>query len=168
MARPVTAKVPATRAPAARAGRRRRVGGAATLAIIAVTAIAITALPVCVLLAAGLLPSLAAIATDRERGRYLARTVGAMNLAGVVPYALKMWEVGISFASLQQVMASPYAWLVMYGAASCGWLLYLGVPQVTAILLEAHAEQTKSRLESRAKALQEEWGEEVAGVKREG
>ena len=164
-----TAKAPQRSAAAALAARRRRqLGGTATLVIIAITAIAVTALPLCVLLAVGLLPSLAAIAVDRERGRYLARTVVAMNLAGVVPYGLKMWEMGIGFAALQQVMASPFAWLVMYGIAGCGWLLYLGVPQLAAILLDAHAEATRSRLEGRAKALQEEWGDDVAGVKREG
>jgi hypothetical protein len=173
MAKPAALKAtPGKAAPAKPAspgtGRRRRhVGGAATLAIAALTAIAVTALPIFILFAVGLLPSLAAIVIDRDRGHYLARTVGAMNLAGVVPYAIGMWEHGISLAALQQLVTSPFAWLVMYGAAGFGWVLFLGLPQITAIVLDVQAEQLRSRLEARAKTLQEEWGEEVTGEKRE-
>ena len=168
MAKPAAIKAtPGKAAPAKPNSRRRQVGGAATLAIAAITAVAVTALPMFILFAVGLLPSLAAVVTDRERGHYLARTVGAMNLAGVVPFGIRMWELGISLSTLQQIVTSPYAWLVMYGAAGFGWVLFLGLPQVTAIVLDVQAEQLRSRLEGRAKSLQEEWGEEVTGEKRE-
>jgi len=84
-----------------------------------------------------------------------------------VPFGIRMWELGISLSTLQQIVTSPYAWLVMYGAAGFGWVLFLGLPQVTAIVLDVQAEQLRSRLEGRAKSLQEEWGEEVTGEKRE-
>src|SRR5690348_13882424 len=106
-------KAPPGKAAPGNAGRRRRqIGGAATLGLAGITAIAVTALPMFILFAVGLLPSLAAIVADRERGHYLARTVGAMNLAGVVPFAIRMWELGISLSTLQQIVTSPYAWLV--------------------------------------------------------
>lgn len=175
MARSTAAKGASKSAPGARRpGRRAPSGGARggsailTLSVIGLTVLALTALPLCLLIVAGALPTAVAILVDRHPRHYLARTVGAMNFAGVIPGALKMWEVGISFASLQQVLASPYQWLVMYGAAGLGWLLFFSVPPVVAMVLDIQFDDTKRHLEARAKALVEEWGEEVTGRKREG
>ncbi|HUH83823.1 MAG TPA: hypothetical protein VLX85_04400 [Stellaceae bacterium] len=159
------ARKPGRRAPP---GGARGGGAILTLSVIGLTVLALTALPLCLLIVAGALPTAVAILVDRHPRHYLARTVGAMNFAGVIPGALKMWEVGISFASLQQVIASPYQWLVMYGAAGLGWLLFFFVPPVVAMVLDIQFDDTKRQLEARAKALIEEWGEEVTGRKREG
>jgi hypothetical protein len=172
MARSTTAKPPA-RPPSRKAlgkaavGKRRRSGAAVTFAVLAVLGLALAALPLCILVLAGTLPTAVAVIVDRHRGRYLARTVGAMNFAGVVPGALRLWEAGITFQSLEQVIGSPYSWLVMYGAAAIGWVLYFCVPPVVAMVLEVKVDETKRRLEARAKALIDEWGEEVTGQKSE-
>ena len=175
MARSTAVKGTSKSAPGARRpGRGAPPGGARggsailTLSVIGLTVLALTALPLCLLIVAGALPTAVAILVDRHPRHYLARTVGAMNFAGVIPGALKMWEVGISFASLQQVIASPYQWLVMYGAAGLGWLLFFSVPPVVAMVLDIQFDDTKRHLEARAKALIEEWGEEVTGRKRDG
>jgi len=165
------AKPPASRQPSMRGSpppRAGRGGALLTLMVIGLTVLALTALPLCILVVAGALPTAVAILVDRHPRRYLARTVGAMNLAGVIPGALRPWEMGISFSSLQQVVASPYQWLVMYGSAGLGWLLFFFVPPVVAMVLDVQFEDRKRRLEARAKALVEEWGEEVTGRKREG
>ena len=91
-----------------------------------------------------------------------------MNLAGVMPGALRMWEAGINFETLREVIENPYNWLVMYGAAAVGWVLYFCVPPVVAMVIEVKADETRRRLEARAKALVDEWGEEVTGRKRDG
>ena len=133
------------------------------VAVIVVTTLAVAALPLCVLFVLGMLPTAAAIATDRHRGRYLARCVGAMNFAGLLPGMLRMWVGGISFASLLQVIASPYEWLMIYACAGAGWLLSFAVPEFVSLLAEADVEETRRRLEARAKALVEEWGDDVTG-----
>jgi hypothetical protein len=150
--------------------KRGRNGGSAliTFTVIIITALAMIALPLCILVVAGCLPTIVAVLVDRHRRRYLARTVGAMNLAGVLPGALKMWMVGISFHSLMQVINSPVSWLVMYGGAAAGWALYFVVPPIVSMVFEVNTDDTKRRLEARAKALIEEWGDEVTGRKREG
>jgi hypothetical protein len=149
----------------AKPGRRNTGSAAITLTVIAVSVLALTALPLCLMLLAGLLPTGVAAVVDRHRRRYLARTVGAMNLAGVAPGALTMWEAGINFTSLQQVIDSPMNWLIMYGAAGIGWVLFFCVPPIVAMVIEVRVDDTKRRLESRAKALVAEWGEEVTGGK---
>jgi hypothetical protein len=169
-----TAKAPpkARAKPGAKPGVPRRGGNRGstfvTVSVILVTALAMTALPLCILVLAGCLPTIVAVLVDRHRGRYLARTVGAMNLAGVMPGALKMWMVGISFHSLLQVINSPFTWLVMYGGAAAGWVLYFTVPPIVVMVFQVNSDETRRRLEARAKALVEEWGEEVSGRKREG
>lgn len=165
--KPRTPGTPPVKPAAAKPQRARNSGSALiTLTVIVITVLALTALPLCILLVAGLLPSGVAVLVDRHRRRYLARTVGAMNLAGVIPGALRMWEAGITFTSLQQVVNSPYSWLVMYGAAGMGWVLYFCVPPVVAMVIEVRDDETKRRLEARSKLLIEEWGEEVTGRQR--
>jgi hypothetical protein len=143
-------------------GRLARRGGA-TLAIALGSAMAVTALPLCLLLVAGLLPTFVAALVDRHRARYLARAVAATNLAGVVLPALELLRVGISLAGVAHVLGDPVMWLVMYGAAGVGWVLKLGMPPLCRVVIDIRADQLQQRLEQRAAELVKEWGEEVAG-----
>jgi hypothetical protein len=163
------ARTPAKTSAKPVARHRRGPGGAAvTLSIVIVTVMAVAALPLCLLFVGGMLPTVVAAIVDHHSRRYLARTVAATNLVGVLPPALQMWEAGIAFSSLQAVIANPYTWLLMYGAAGVGWLLYFGMPPLVRVLVDLRSEEAKQRLEARAKMLVEEWGEEVTGRKREG
>lgn len=164
------AKVPAKNAapPRRRASHGGMRGTVVTFAVVGLATLAATALPLCVLLVAGMLPTLAAAIVDHHRARYLARTVGAMNFAGLLPSGLHMWYAGTTFASLHGMIGSPFVWLQMYGAAAVGWLLYLGAPPVARVVLDLHADDVRHKLEIRAKTLIEEWGQEASGRKREG
>src|SRR5690242_10585207 len=96
-AKPASAKGVATPVKSGAAGqprtqktggpRPRRSGGSTmvTLAVIVVTVMAMAALPLCLLVVSGMLPSFVAAAVDRAPRRYFTRTVGAMNLAGLAP-----------------------------------------------------------------------------------
>jgi hypothetical protein len=165
-AKPMASKLGRRGAPKA-PGRQSSGSVPITLTVMVISVLGLTALPLCLLMIAGLLPSAVAVVIDRHRRRYLARTVGAMNLAGVAPGALRMWEVGISFSSLQQVIENPFSWLVMYGAAAIGWVLYFCVPPIVAMVIEVKVDETRRKLENRAKTLVEEWGEEVTGKEKE-
>ena len=140
-------------------------GTVTTIAVVFFTALAVTALPLCILLIAGMLPTGVAIVVDRNRKRYLARAVGAMNLAGVLPGALQLWGAGLTFSALHHVIGSPFTWLAMYGAAALGWMVSFAATPVARLVIDAHADETRRRLENRAQALIEEWGEEVTGHK---
>lgn len=177
MARTAPAKKGATKAPLKTpaktpgkpvARRRGPSGTAVTISIVVVTVMAVAALPLCLLFVGGMLPTVAAAVVDRHSRRYLARTVAATNLVGVLPPALRMWEAGVDFSSLQSAIASPYTWLLMYGAAGTGWLLYFVMPPLVRILVDLRSEETRQRLDARTKMLVEEWGDEVTGRKREG
>jgi hypothetical protein len=163
MARKAAAKV----AKGGAATAVRNGGKAATLIIIVGTVLAITALPLCILFVVGLMPTLVAAIVDRDRERFLARAVAAMNLAGIVQPTLAVLHIGLNLASVEHVLADAQTWLVMYGAAAIGWLLTLGMPSIARIFVDIRADQMQRQLRDRADALVKEWGEEVQGGRTE-
>jgi hypothetical protein len=138
-------------------------GALATVAIALVTLLAVTALPLCLLLMAGLIPTMVASMIDRFRARYLTRTVGAMNLAGIAPLAFRLWSDGLTLRAAMDLLLHPISWLLMYGAAAIGWAIFLGMPSVARTFVDVRADHLQHQLKARAKQLVEEWGEEVTG-----
>jgi hypothetical protein len=161
--KPVTSRSGA-RAPVRSAPR----GAVATAIMIVFTLLAITALPLCVLLLAGLVPTMVSMLVDRYRRRYLARTVGAMNLAGIAPLALQLWTRGLTMADAMEMLANPTNWLMMYGAAGLGWALFLAMPTVARMFVDLRADQIQADLKARARTLVREWGEDVTGRNKSG
>ena len=146
-----------------RAGRTARRGASATLAILAAVLLAATALPLTILLLAGLIPTMAASLIDSYRAKYLTRTVGFMNLAGLAPLVVQLWSNGHSMAGVADILARPVNWLAMYGAAGIGWVLFLGMPSLARIFVDIRADQLQADLKARAARLVEDWGEDVTG-----
>lgn len=161
MARKAVAK--GAKAVAKGAGRKSDAGfKIATVTIVVGAAMVVVALPLCILLVVGLAPTVVAALVDRHRRRYLARAVAATNLAGMVIPVLELLRVGISFSGVQQVLGDPRYWLIMYGAATIGWLLNFSLPSLARVYVDLRADQLQRQLETRAKELLKEWGEEVA------
>jgi hypothetical protein len=158
---PITAENAQPAKAAAPAGARH--GASATLAIVIVTLLAVTALPLCLLLLTGLVPTMVATLLDRYRAKYLTRTVGFMNLAGLTPLVVQLWGDGLTMVSVAQILSRPMNWLTMYGAAAIGWVLFLGMPSLARIFVDIRADQLQQQLKSRAARLVQEWGEEVTG-----
>ncbi len=143
-------------------------GKAATIYIVVGTVLAVTALPLCVLFVTGMMPTIVAAIVDRSRARYLARSVAAMNLAGLVQPLLAVLHIGLNLASVQHVLADPRSWLSMYGAAAIGWLLTLGMPSIARVLVDMRADQMQRQLQDRVEILVKEWGDDIKGDKSEG
>jgi hypothetical protein len=51
----------------------------------------------------------------------------------------------------------------MYGAAAAGWLTYAATPALARVCIEVQAGHRRRALDALAKAIREEWGDEVAG-----
>ena len=145
------------------AGRTARRSASATVAIALVTLLAVTALPLCILLLTGLIPSMVAALVDRYRAKYLTRTVGFMNLAGLTPLVVQLWGAGHTMVGLADILSRPINWLTMYGAAGIGWVLFLGMPTLARVFVDIRADQLQRDLNTRAAGLVREWGEEVTG-----
>src|SRR5215467_11297968 len=143
-------------------------GASATVAMALVAVLAVTALPLCILLLTGLVPTMVATVVDRYRAKYLTRAVGFMNLAGLTPLVVQLWSSGLTMNSVAGILSRPVNWLTMYGAAGVGWVLFLGMPSLARIFVDIRADQLQRDLKARAKHLVEEWGEEVTGKAKPG
>jgi hypothetical protein len=142
----------------------RRSGGLALkLAMVALAGAALSALPLCLLIVPGMMPSLAVLFVDRQRPRYLSYSVAVMNFAGVLPFLLALATSGMSLAAAAHKLSDPFTWLVMYGAAAVGWFTCAATPPLARICIEIQAGQRRRTLEALAKAMRQEWGEEVTG-----
>jgi hypothetical protein len=138
-------------------------GASATVAMALVAVLAVTALPLCILLLTGLVPTMVATVVDRYRAKYLTRAVGFMNLAGLTPLIVQLWSHGLAMDGVAGILSRPINWLTMYGAAGIGWGLFLGMPSLARVFVDIRADQLQRDLRARAKLLAEEWGEEVKG-----
>jgi len=58
-----------------------------------------------------------------------------------------------------KVVTDVYAWLLMYGAASMGWLLFLGLPGAVAMFRALNAKRRIYVLREKQKDLINEWGD---------
>jgi hypothetical protein len=69
----------------------------------------------------------------------------------------------LSLQTAAALLSDPMVWLVMYGAAAAGWLICAATSPLARLCLELQAAQKRRALEALAKAIRQEWGEEVAG-----
>ena len=129
--------------------------------------VAIFTLPTVLILGIGMLPTAAALLTDRRKEKYATLCVGCMNFMGVLPFMIKLWTEDHSYDHAFTVIADPFTWLVMYGAAALGWSIYFVAPGIVGMFIAVRTEQRIQRLKKRQRDLIEEWGPGVARRKED-
>ena len=134
-----------------------------TIIFVIVAIGAVLFLPSMMLLVVGMIPTLAAMLTDRRREKYATLCVGCMNFTGVLPFMVELWTRDHSYDHAFAIMASPFTWLVMFGAAAIGWAIYFVAPGIVGMFIAMRADQRVQRLRRRQRDLVEEWGPGVAG-----
>lgn len=148
---------------AAKAKARGQGGSGRTiLTVVLMIPVVAVLLPTCVVLIINMAPTAVAWMVDRARPRYLAITVGMLNFCASLPAESDLWRHGQSYDAAFDIATDPYYWLIAYGAAAVGWMVYLGLPTV---LRGYYFMTTASRLQSlgrRQKQLVEAWGEDFA------
>jgi hypothetical protein len=152
-----------TRHGGARGRERRRGGGLATAALVLVVPLSFFFLPIMMVLAVGLVPTLVAFVVDRGPERTAPLTVAAMNLVGVLPFAVQLWQGGHGIAGALLYLSDPYVWVVMYGTAAMGWGILFGVPPLVAAWIANRARARIEALRAEQGRLAAEWGNEVRG-----
>lgn len=120
-------------------------------------------LPTVFLIVVGMIPTFAAFLVDRRREKYTTLCVGAMNFVGVLPFAIKLWSEDHSYDMAFSLLADPFVWLTMLGAAALGWAIFMVAPGIVGMFYGMRVEQRIERLQKRQKDLVEEWGPGVAG-----
>lgn len=136
------------------------------IGLLVLAALSTVALPVVLLLTIGMLPSWVAFIVDTRPGRAAGKCVMPLNIAGIAPYLASLLAVAgqgeTDTAFL--LLTDPASWLVMYGTAGIGWLIYFGMPYLAGVVIEIRAEHRKARLAELRKKLIKVWGEEIAQV----
>lgn len=114
-----------------------------------------------VLLTVGMIPTGIALVMDRSRHKDQARSVGYMNFAGCLPWAVDFWMSSGDLGQVLEIVGDPLVLAVMYTSAATGWALCFVVRPFVATYLALAADYREGQIRKRQEALVEEWGEEV-------
>lgn len=82
-------------------------------------------------------------------------TVALMNLAGVLPFAVEVWETPAMF---QYVLVDAVKIATMFGAAAMGYMLIWICPYIAATILDAMATDRLKKIADERKVLQDLFG----------
>ena len=120
-------------------------------------------LPTTVVLMAGMLPTFIILLFDRTPEKARVITVGAMNLAGCMPFILEIWHRGHTVEIALKYITEPRTIVIMYFAAAIGYMIDWVVSGLVAAVMVQRAKSKLADLEKRRKMLEERWGKEVTG-----
>lgn len=119
-------------------------------------------MPTLLLLAFAMLPTFVAIVVDRGPKRYGGVTVGGLNFAGLAPYLMDLWGGANDVPHALTILSDVFALMVIFGAASFGWLLYTATPGLVGAFIGMTSTRRIAALRTRQQELLREWGPEVA------
>ena len=119
-------------------------------------------LPSLIVLSVCLLPTLGAYVADRYRDKSLAITVGLLNLCGALPALWELWSQGQTTLAARAVLGDVFLWLLAYGAAGVGWLLFMMMPPLVTTYLGISGSSRAKEMRERQEELIDIWGPEVA------
>ena len=135
----------------------------ALIVVCGVIAIIIAALPSVIILLVGMIPTVVAYIIDLTPGRYAARCVAGLNIAGVVPFLHRLWTSTNDLPAAIGIVTDVFAWLAFYAASGVGWLLFVSLPGIVATFKTYSAKRHANALRARLEELKEEWGDEISG-----
>jgi hypothetical protein len=135
---------------------------AASLIKIIAFAIAIMVLVVSryafIFFSAAMLPTILAIFFDRNIHKCASATICTFNLIGVLPYLIRLWNSNSINSMAKSVIVDVDSWMVIYGAAFVGQLLYMSLPLLIVKLYAAKVQVQTTGIEKQYLQISEEWG----------
>lgn len=111
---------------------------------------------------AAMLPTIFAIFFDRNHHKCLSATICSFNLIGALPYLLRMWESNNVDYIAKQIIASINTWMVIYGAAVIGHLIYISLPLLIAKIYMTRVKLQVQKYQEQRKAICDQWGIETS------
>jgi len=115
-------------------------------------------LPTCMVLAAGMLPTLGAYFSEKGDDRYAFLCVGGLNIAALVPYLFGMWFGVHTIDEATHLLTDSAMLLWAYMSASAGWIIYKAMPPIISGWLKMNTHKRINGLRSAQKKLVEDWG----------
>ncbi|MFM8798976.1 MAG: hypothetical protein ACKOEE_00240 [Tagaea sp.] len=132
--------------------------GAGVLAVMAWLAFSVPWL--CMYVAAGFMPTIAAALADPTRQKYDAIAVGTVSAGAMLPFLLEgLAHMGRTGG--RDILGNAFAWAAVYAAALFAWGMCWLFPIATNALYERRAENRLRQLQRRQASLEAEWGERV-------
>lgn len=107
---------------------------------------------------AAMLPTLVAIFLDRNHHKCASATVCTFNLIGTLPYLMRLWGGQSINYIAKLIIVDIDTWLVIYGAAFLGQLLYMSAPLIVVKLYSVKTELYVQTLQNKCNELCQEWG----------
>ena len=111
--------------------------------------------------AAAMLPTIFAIFFDKNEHRCLSATICSFNLIGVIPYLIRMWESSSVDYVAKQILSNVETWMIIYGAAFIGQLLYASMPLLVVKFYAAKTYSKVAKHEKKHKTLCDQWGIDI-------
>jgi hypothetical protein len=114
------------------------------------------------LLCACLIPAFVAAVVDPHPQKTAWATVGCMNFAGTVPSWFHLWQNGNTLAQSLDLLLNVNTYLMAYGAALVGWVLYYNITPFVAGMMVMKSEKRLKDIDKKQKELIRKWGTGVA------
>ncbi len=106
---------------------------------------------------AAMLPTIFAIFFDRNEHKCLSATICSFNLIGVIPYLMKIWNSNSIDHASKYILSDINSWMVIYGAAFAGQLLYGVLPILFVKIYSARIQLQVGKYEEEYKAICKDW-----------
>jgi hypothetical protein len=120
-------------------------------------------LPTTIFLALAMLPTLVAAIADRSKRKYKALTVGAMNLAGCMPFLISLWTKGQTISGAVNLITNPQTFVVVWMAAAVGYLIDWAMSGIVMTMMMQRSAGRLKEIQKRQAELVQRWGDEVSG-----
>jgi hypothetical protein len=147
------------------AGGSRGLGGAiALLGWVGLAVFMIVAFPTFLVLAGGMAPTMVSFFSERRSGKNATLCMATLNLTGVVPVLMNLWDRGHRIDVALDLLADVFNWLIMLGPAAAALVILSFLPTVAGAVLQVKARQRLASLRARQEKLVDEWGNGIAGA----
>jgi hypothetical protein len=144
--------------------QKSEIGFSLRLFLVLLVVLSAVFLPTAIFLFVGLIPTFVAFFVDRSRKKRKCVTVGAMNLAGCMPFLMDLWMTERTFAKAASLLLEPATIVVIYSAAGIGYLLdWLLIILVSGYVYQRGLARVES-IKKMQKNLIERWGIEVSNT----
>ncbi len=111
-----------------------------------------------ILFSAAMLPTIFSIFFDRNEHRCLSATICSFNLIGVLPYLIKIWDSNNVDYSSKYLLSSTDTWMVIYGSAFTGQLIYFSLPLLIAKFYTSRTKVQIRKYKKQHEELRNKWG----------
>ncbi len=119
--------------------------------------------PTTIILMVGMLPTIVAAFADVTPQKTRGITVGAMNLAGCMPFVIKLWTSEHITSRAIELVSDMRVLIIMWAAAGIGYLIEWAVSGFVAAMMIERGEKRLRDIAKEQEALIQRWGEEVTG-----